>query len=137
MFKISSKMIVCSILKRVHKHRILQKLEEMPNQLLFIIYHSKGLVLPKQIPNHRHRIIGDMRASELACLNSNYISHPDRIGKHMRVIELQNTHALQNYKTCACYRTTKHMHTMQFYNMCDVEKKIQHYMQDIKCMVNS
>ena len=43
-----------------------------------------------------------MRASELACVNSNYISRPYRIGKHVRVIstkrvriiELQNMHAL-------------------------------------------
>ena len=58
------------------------------------MYHGIGLVLPKQIPNHTHRTIGDMRASELECLNSNYIFHPYRIGKHVRVIELQNMHAL-------------------------------------------
>ena len=44
--------------------------------------------------NHTHRTIGDMRANELACLNSNYISCLYRIEKLMHIIELQNTHAL-------------------------------------------
>ena len=57
-----------------------------------MVYHipSIGLALPKQNPNHTHRTIGDMQTSELACLNSNYISCPSRIGKRVRVIELQN-----------------------------------------------
>ena len=29
-----------------------------------------------------------------------------------------NAHALQNYKTRTCYRTTKRMRVMQFYNAC-------------------
>ena len=66
----------------------------MPNLLWFFIYHSTGLVLPKQTPNHTHMTIGDMRASELACLNSNYIFCPFIIGKHVRIIELQNARAL-------------------------------------------
>ena len=59
------------------------------NAQLAMVYHipSTCLVLPKKTPNHTHRTIGDMQASELACLNSNYISSPYRIRKRVRVIE--------------------------------------------------
>ena len=73
----------------------------MPNELWFIIYDSTGLVLPKQILNHTHITIGDMRASELACLNSNYISC---------LVEFINACALYNNKTRARYITIKHVH---------------------------
>ena len=76
------------------------------------------MVLPKQTPNHTHRTSGDMRASELAFLNSNYISLPYRIGKRVHVIELQNTCTLYNYKIIVCYRTTKHVRVIELQNTC-------------------
>ena len=78
-------------------------MEEMPNYLWFIIYHSIGLVLPKKTPNHTHRTIGDMQASELACLNSNYISYPYRTTKRVCIIELQNACVLCSSITRAHY----------------------------------